>query len=95
MPSGKRKLTSEQAHARIRGESALSALGPREARLSICDRRTGEVTVINFADPSLRPDLFERPAASGIDWDSVAYALDRDLAELVNKYHPEFKDGGY
>ena len=42
---------------------------------------------------------------SGIDWDSaetidslslaVGYALDRDLAEFVNKYHPEFKDGGY
>jgi len=51
--------------------------------------------------------LAQRPRRdpSGIDWDSaeaidslslaVGYALDRDLAELVNKYHPEFKDGGY
>jgi len=93
MSSGKRKLTQEQAHAKIRGNSALSALGPREARLSICNRMTGEVTVINFADPALRPNLFE--VVDGIDWDTVAYALDRDLAELVNKYHPEFKDGGY
>ena len=75
MPSGKRKLTQEQAHAKIRANSALSALGPGEARLSICNRLTGEVRVINFADP--------------------AFACDRDLAELVNKYHPEFKDGGY
>jgi len=40
-------------------------------------------------------EISEIPVSTGIDWDFVGYALDRDLAELVNKYHPEFKDGGY
>jgi hypothetical protein len=80
MPSGK-KLTHAQANAKIRSETS-GVLRPGMARLSICDRKTGEVSVIEFGDLDRYPDL--RPDPFGIDWDDVGYALDRELAELEN-----------
>ncbi len=61
------KLTKTQADKKLRQMAADRApLGPRMARLSLCDRSTGEAVVVDFACPDMYPELFE-----GVDWDAV------------------------
>ena len=74
------KLTKRQADEKLRQISDRDPLGPRMARLMLCDRTTGETFVAEFACPDMYPDLFE-----GVNWDAVEAEFNKLQAEGHNE----------